>query len=363
MSRVISNESKTAIILFNLGGPDEPDAVQPFLFNLFNDPAIIGAPGLIRRALASFISWRRAPVAQEIYNEIGGKSPILEQTESQREALQKALKSEGHSKVFICMRYWHPMSEEVVDAVKAYAPDHVILLPLYPQFSTTTTGSSFDDWERAAKDGGLDVPTTKICCYSDQQSFINSHGALLRDTYFEVAAKARPRILFSAHGLPEKIIKQGDPYQWQVEQTAERIVKLLMFDQLDYVVCYQSRVGPMKWIGPSTEDEIIRAGKDGAPIILVPIAFVSEHSETLVELDIEYKELAEDHGVTEYHRIPALGVQPFFIDALKELCLSAQKEETLINPTKARFCSEEWDKCPCRAEAMGDVINHTAEAA
>lgn len=355
MSQVISKESKTAIILFNLGGPDNPDAVQPFLFNLFNDPAIIGAPGIIRRALASFISWRRAPVAQEIYNEIGGKSPILEQTEAQRVALEDALIDEGEAKVFTCMRYWHPMSEEVVEQVMVYAPDHVILLPLYPQFSTTTSQSSFDDWERAAEDAGMNIPTTKICCYSDQQSFINAHGALLRDTYFEVAATARPRILFSAHGLPEKIIEKGDPYQWQVEQTAERIVKLMMFDQLDYVVCYQSRVGPMKWIGPSTEDEIIRAGKDGVPIILVPIAFVSEHSETLVELDIEYKELADDHNVVGYHRIPALGTQPHFIDALKELCISVQKDETLINPTKARFCSDDWSQCPCRAEAIGMI--------
>ncbi len=346
--RVISNDTKTAIILFNLGGPDNKDAVKPFLFNLFNDPAIIGAPTFIRRPLASFISWRRATVAQEIYDEIGGKSPILEQTEEQRAALEESLAPEGNAKVFMCMRYWHPMSEEVVEQVKDYAPDHVILLPLYPQFSTTTTGSSLEDWERAAKNAGLNVPTTKICCYSDQQSFINAHGALLKDVYFNVAAKKKPRVLFSAHGLPEKIIKDGDPYQWQVEQTAERIVKLMMYDDLDYVVCYQSRVGPLKWIGPSTEDEIMRAGKDGVPIILVPIAFVSEHSETLVELDIEYRELAEDHGVKEYHRIPALGTQPYFIEGLKELCMSAQKDEEMINPEKRRYCSESWEKCPCR---------------
>lgn len=346
-NRVITPESKTAVILFNLGGPDSEEAIKPFLYNLFNDPAIIGAPGPVRRALASFISWRRTPVAKEIYAEIGGKSPILEQTEAQRAALSYALQDEGRVKVFSCMRYWHPMSEEVVELVKAYAPDHIILLPLYPQYSTTTTRSSLDDWDRSAKAAGLDVPTTRICCYSDQQSFINAHGALLRDVYFNVAATARPRILFSAHGLPEKIIAKGDPYQWQVEQTAERIVKLLMFDQLDYVVCYQSRVGPMKWIGPSTEDEIIRAGKDKVPLILVPVAFVSEHSETLVELDIEYRELAEAQGVPGYHRIPALGTQSLFIDALKELCLSAKKDEILINPGKQRLCGSEFSQCPC----------------
>lgn len=351
MKRVISPDTKTAIILFNLGGPDTLDAVQPFLFNLFNDPAIIGAPSLIRRALAKFISWRRAPIAKEIYNEIGGKSPILEQTEAQRLALENAFESEGNTRVFISMRYWHPMSDAVVAQVKEYAPDHIILLPLYPQFSTTTTQSSFEDWDRAAAGGGLNTPTTKICCYADQQSFINAHGALLRDLYFRMAATTRPRILFTAHGLPEKIIKNGDPYQWQVERTAERIVKLLMFDQLDYVVCYQSRVGPMQWIKPATDSELVRAGADGVPVILVPIAFVSEHSETLVELDIEYRALAERHGVPRYERIPALCVQPYFIEGLKELCLSVEKGETLINTHKKRFCSDDWSKCPCAKAA------------
>ncbi len=347
MARVISKETKTAIVLLNLGGPDGPESVKPFLFNLFNDPAIIGAPGFVRKNLARFIAWKRTPIAQEIYDEIGGKSPILEQTMAQKSALESALESEGDCKLFVCMRYWHPMSDEVVARVKEYDPDHVILLPLYPQYSTTTTQSSFDDWKRAAKAAGLDAPTTHVCCYADQQSFINAHGALLRDVYFQVAASARPRVLFSAHGLPEKIIQAGDPYQWQVERTAERIIKLLMFDQLDYVVCYQSRVGPLKWIGPSTEEEIIRAGKDKVPIILVPVAFVSEHSETLVELDIEYKELADEHGVPEYHRIPALGVQEHFIEGLKELCLSVESEEALINAHKTRYCPAEFGQCRC----------------
>ena len=204
-------------LLFNLGGPDTLEAVNPFLYNLFNDPAIIGAPSFIRRLLARFIAWRRTPIAQDIYREMGGKSPILPQTEAQRDALETILNQDGKAKVFICMRYWHPMSDVVVQQVKDYAPDHIILLPLYPQFSTTTTQSSFDDWQRAAAGSGLNTPTTKICCYADQQSFINAHGALLRDLYFRMAAKAKPRILFTAHGLPEKIIKNGDPYQWQVE--------------------------------------------------------------------------------------------------------------------------------------------------
>jgi ferrochelatase len=351
-THAISHSSKTAIILMNLGGPDSQEAVRPFLFNLFNDPAIIGAPKLIRLAIATLISRRRAPVAANIYAEMGGKSPILEQTEAQAQALAAALHEDGHVKIFTCMRYWHPMSDEVVQQVKSYAPDHIILLPLYPQFSTTTSRSSLQDWWRAAKEGGIgNIPTTDICCYFDQQSFINAHGALLRDVLFRLSERTRPRVLFSAHGLPEKIIKAGDPYQWQVEQTAERIVKLLRFDQLDYVVCYQSRVGPLKWIGPSTTDEIERAGRDGVPIVLVPIAFVSEHSETLVELDIEYKELAHEKGVPEYYRIPALTTHPYFIEALRELCLSVQKDELLVNTTKQRICPPEFEQCACRVSS------------
>jgi ferrochelatase len=345
---VISKQTKTAIVLMNLGGPDSLQAVQPFLYNLFNDPAIIGAPKLIRKMIATLISKRRAPVAQKIYEEMGGKSPILEQTQAQANALAASLGDDGNVKVFICMRYWHPMSDAVAEQVKQYAPDHVILLPLYPQFSTTTSRSSLQDWWRAAKQVGLDVPTTDICCYADQQSFINAHGELLRDVLFRLSDRLRPRVLFSAHGLPEKIIKDGDPYQWQVEQTAKRIVDLLRFDQLDYVVCYQSRVGPLKWTSPSTVDEIKRAGRDGVPIILVPIAFVSEHSETLVELDIEYRELAHEVGVPEYYRIPALTTHPYFIEGLRELCLSVQSDDQLVNTHKARICPPEFTQCPCR---------------
>ncbi len=345
---VISKQTKTAIVLLNLGGPDSLEAVRPFLFNLFNDPAIIGAPKLIRLAIAHLISRRRAPIAAKIYEEMGGKSPILEQTEAQATALSNLLADDGNVKTFICMRYWHPMSDAVVEQVKEYAPDHVILLPLYPQFSTTTSRSSLEDWKKAAMSGGLNVPTTDICCYADQQSFINAHGALLRDVLFNLSKDARPRVLFSAHGLPEKIIKSGDPYQWQVQQTAKRIVDLLMFDGLDYTVCYQSRVGPLKWIGPSTVEELERAGRDKVPVILVPIAFVSEHSETLVELDIEYRELAHELGVPEYYRIPALCTHPYFIEGLRELCLDVKNGDVLNNTFKQRICPPEFTECPCR---------------
>lgn len=343
------NLKKTAIILFNLGGPDELKAVKPFLFNLFNDPAIIDLPKPLRWLVAKLISSRRAVKAQNIYNKIGGKSPILEFTNTQAKALEERLLSYDKSsdyKVFVSMRYWHPMSDTVVRNVKNYAPDHIILLPLYPQFSTTTTGSSFTDWEHSAKSINLNTPTTKICCYPADLSFITAHAKLIKDAYWKASENGKPRVLFSAHGLPEKIIEKGDPYQWQIEKTVSVITQVLAIEELDYSICYQSRVGPMKWIGPSTESEIKRAGKEKIPLLVVPVSFVSEHSETLVELDIEYRHLAEKHGAIGYVRVPALGVEPLFIEALADLCLKANKDEKLCSFSKEHYCPRVFEQCP-----------------
>jgi ferrochelatase len=340
---------KTAIVFFNLGGPDELSSVKPFLFNLFNDPNIIGAPTPIRYLLAKFISWRRAPVAQEIYSQMGGKSPIVEETAAQAEALEQALAKHGEIKVFFAMRYWHPRAQEVAGKVAEYNPDHVIMLPLYPQFSTTTTESSFKEWYRECNAIGFDVPTTEICCYPTSTALHAAHAARIKELYFRASEHGTPRILFSAHGLPEKIIAAGDPYQYQVEQTVAGVVNTLNIPKLDYRICYQSRVGPLKWIGPSTEDEIMAAGKDEVPLIVLPIAFVSEHSETLVELDIEYRELAEEYGIKEYFRVPALGVQEHFIDSLKTLCLNVSGEDTVINSEgNTSLCPETCSQCRCR---------------
>ncbi len=293
---------KTAIVLFNLGGPDRPEAVRPFLFNLFNDPAIIDAPGPLRWLLAQTISRRRAPIARKIYQELGGGSPLLANTRVQAAALEVALNAGGGDskfKVFIAMRYWHPMSDETAPAVMAYGPDQMVLLPLYPQFSTTTTGSAVDDWTRAAAKAGLTAPTRSLCCYPTQPGFVAEVARPLRAALAE--AVDGPRVLFSAHGLPRKFIDGGDPYQWQIERTAAAVatavIGALGAADFDWRVCYQSRVGPLEWIGPSTEAEIAGAGAEGRSLIVVPIAFVSEHSETLVELDIEYRRLAEAKGV------------------------------------------------------------------
>jgi ferrochelatase len=302
---------KTAVIFFNLGGPDSSEAIQPFLFNLFNDKAIIGAPQPFRWLLAKFISSRRAPVAKKIYAQIGGKSPLLDFTQEQATALEASL-GEGY-KVFIAMRYWHPFAYETVLQVKEYEPDEVILLPLYPQYSTTTSGSSIKDWQKV----GLNVSTRIICCYPQESGFITAMADLIGRALDE--AGEGTRLLFSAHGLPKKIIERGDPYQFQVEKSAAAVTKALNVPDLDWLVCYQSRVGPMEWIGPSTDEEIRQAGRDGKKVVLAPIAFVSEHSETLVELDIEYRHLAEQSGVPTYIRVPALGAHPSFISGLARL--------------------------------------------
>ena len=332
---------KTAIILFNLGGPDNPSAVRPFLFNLFNDPAIIRVPKLIRYLLAQLISRKRAPVATEIYNTIGGKSPILPNTMLQANALEVALGAEY--KTFICMRYWHPMADEVVRAVKEYNPEKIILLPLYPQFSTTTTASSFKQWHDTAKKHNLNVQTTSVCCYPIDSSWIDAVIAKIQSADIDYS---NTRLLFSAHGLPEKIVKNGDPYQWQVEQTVQAVVNKLGIADLDYIVCYQSRVGPMKWITPSTESEIKRAGQEKRKIAVIPIAFVSEHSETLVELDIEYRHLAKDAGVPEMKRIETVSHHELYIKSMADLSRQAQNsDETILAP--AIKCPKQFCGCAC----------------
>lgn len=341
---------KRAVILFNLGGPDKPESVKPFLFNLFNDKAIISAPNPIRFLLAKLISGKREDTAKEIYSFLGGKSPIMDETTAQAEKLENRLNRHTNDKyrVFISMRYWHPFSHDIIEGVKEYNPDEVILLPLYPQFSTATTGSSVDDWVKTAQKYELDKPTATICCYPFEDSFLNSHVALINKELDKIDDISKYRILFSAHGLPEKIIKKGDPYQWQVEEGAKKIAEKLNIDKLDWNVCYQSRVGPLKWIGPSTEDEIERASEDGKNIILVPLAFVSEHSETLVELDIEYKELADEKKIAEYIRIPTLSVEDNYIKSLTDIVLDIDQDNMgKICPNgKNRLCPNKFGECP-----------------
>ena len=339
---------RKAVILFNLGGPDKLENVKPFLFNLFNDPAIINLPSFFRYPLAKLISSRRAPIAKKIYQELGGSSPILQLTKEQSSALELKLNKDddlSEYKCFVVMRCWHPRAENVVREVIHYNPEEVILMPLYPQYSAATSGSSIKEWNDICLKNHFKVKTSTICCYPTDESFIQAH----KDEIIKKIDNLKNfKLIFSAHGLPEKNIKKGDPYQWQVEQSVNKIVQSLNIENLDWILSYQSRVGPLKWIGPSTEDIIIENSKLGKQIVLVPIAFVSEHSETLVELDIEYKELADKNGCKDYLRVPALGTNENYIKAMSNLIIN--KKNYYLNgdifPPKIQ-CPNQFKKCPC----------------
>jgi len=339
---------KIAVILFNLGGPDKLDNVEPFLFNLFNDPAILNLPSFIRYPLAKLISKKRAPIAKNIYKEIGGSSPILKLTQDQAVSLEKSLNNNQKSfdyKVFITMRCWHPRASKTVKMVKDFNPSEIVLLPLYPQYSAATSGSSILEWKEIAKKNNLNINTNIICCYPEEDKFIKAHTELIRK---KIEGINNFKLIFSAHGLPEKNIKNGDPYQWQVEQSVKKIMEGINDINIDYVLSYQSRVGPLKWIGPSTEGVIVENSKKGKHLVIVPIAFVSEHSETLVELDIEYEKLARKNGCKNYTRIKALGINEYFIESLSDLILYKDhyKFKDNLYPPKNR-CPSNFTKCPC----------------
>lgn len=336
--------TRVAVVLFNLGGPDGPDAVRPFLYNLFKDPAIIGAPAFIRYPLAALISSTRERPAQANYNIMGGASPLLPETRAQAQALDAALaaaRPDLTAKCFIAMRYWKPFADETAREVAAFAPDEIVLLPLYPQYSTTTTGSSLLDWAKAYKGPGR---SRTVCCYPTTEGLIEAHAQRIRDTWEAAGRPANVRLLFSAHGLPEKVIAGGDPYQAQIEATAAAVAARVP-ELTDWRVCYQSRVGPMKWIGPSTVEEIHTAGEQGIGLLLTPIAFVSEHIETLVELDHEYAELAEQQGVAPYLRAPALGVEQVFIGTLAATVTRSLARDGGAVPEGAWLCPAGYGKC------------------
>lgn len=357
----MKHQKKIAIILFNLGGPDKLSSVKPFLFNLFNDSAIINLPQPFRFLLAKFISSRREKKSQNIYKQIGGKSPILDISEAQAHALEKELSFFGNFKVFVSMRYWHPMSKKIIKDVFEYQPEQLILLPLYPQFSTTTTESSFADFiekfniEQNFRKTKIDVK--QVCCYFEEPSFILAHAKLLKQTigkYYENLQDLR--FLFSAHGLPQKLIDQGDPYVFQVEKTTAKIIEnfqeLLRKEghkptKLDSKVCYQSKVGPLQWTGPSLENEIRRCALDKKIPVIIPVAFVSEHSETLVELDIDYFNLAKKLGIVDYLRVPALNSDGHFIQSLVEMCkkVSTCEGKIFSGCERKKACGSTMKKC------------------
>lgn len=336
---------KTAVVLFNLGGPDSKESIRPFLFNFFMDPNIVRLPFLFRFLLAWRISVKRSGnEAGKSYALLGNRSPLLDNSRAQAAALEKAL-GPGF-KIFVCMRYWHPMADEVVREVRAWEPDKIILLPLYPQFSTTTTWSSLGVWKKAMRNLGYDKPTSLVCCYPFNQDFIKASAENIRPALEKMPGA---RVLFSAHGLPESIIRGGDPYQWQCAEGAKKIAALL--DLEDWAVCYQSRVGRQKWIGPSTEEELRRAARDQKPVVIYPIAFTQEHVETLVEIEIEYRELAHKLGVPGFARAAAVSAHPVFIDGLAKLVKDHLDGAGISGEGGKQICPPQFHRCCMRSAA------------
>lgn len=342
---------RIAVLLFNLGGPDGQADVRPFLYNLFSDRRIVGLSWGVRHLLAGFISTTRAKSARANYAKMGGGSPLLGETMRQAEALQKRMNrsKDREVRVFVGMRYWTPFIPDVAREVAAWKPDETVVLPLYPQFSSTTTLSGFDVFDRAYPGSAK-----KICCYAADPEFIAAHVHVVRNWLKMLPSeRGAVRILFSAHGLPERIIQAGDPYQEQIEATVRRIMASVEAemgaDTPDFRVCYQSRVGRLVWIGPSTEEALHEAGVDGKAVLVVPIAFVSEHIETRVELDMDYAMLAGEVGIRNYARAPTLGIAPAFIGMLAgQVERALASDEPIVGD---HHCAANHALCPRRRAA------------
>lgn len=320
-----SKKEKIAVVLLQLGGPDKLESVEPFLYNLFCDPDIIDIPGafLFRKTLARIISSRRAPKAQELYKKIGGRSPIYKQTKLQADRLLEILKGKGYDvDVHIAMRYWHPMTEEVVKNIIATKPDRIILLPLYPHYCKATTGSSVNEWKRVAKVLHLpNIPTDIVEHYYDHPLYIDALVKRIRTALERVPKEDynKVQIVFSAHGTPMKLVRDGDPYSHHIRKTYEAVVERGKFG-LAHTLCFQSKVGPQKWLTPSLTGTIERLGHEGAThLLVVPIAFVTDHIETLSEINLEAREEALKLGVKYYDMMPALLTEELFMQCLTDL--------------------------------------------
>lgn len=322
----MSSQKTVGVVLLQLGGPDSLGNVEPFLYNLFCDPDIIDLPFafLFRKKLARTIARRRAPKVQEYYKRIGGRSPILNLTQRQARALESELRKKTDANVMVCMRYWHPMTDAVISDVNRRGIERVVLLPLYPQYSKTTTGSSVNEWNRVlARRGSNRLQVDLVDEYCDHPLYV---AALVRNITIALnrvrpEERAKVHLVFSAHGTPVKLVKAGDPYQQQVIRTCTAVLEEGKFG-LPHHLCYQSKVGPEKWLEPSLDETIERLAREKVThVIVIPIAFVSDHSETLWEINIEMKEEAKEMGIKHFDMSPALNTNPYFVQALADVTM------------------------------------------
>ncbi|MDJ0619343.1 MAG: ferrochelatase [Calothrix sp. MO_192.B10] len=347
--------SRVGVLLLNLGGPDKLEDVGPFLYNLFSDPEIIRLPFTwLQKPLAWFIATRRTQKSQDNYRKIGGGSPLRTITEAQGEALREKLQELGQdAKIYIGMRYWHPFTEEAIAKITKDDIEHLVILPLYPQFSISTSGSSFrlleKMWQQNPKLNQL--PYNAIPSWYKQPYYLQAMAELIAQELDQLENPDEAHIFFSAHGVPKSYVEEGgDPYQQEIEECTELIMRTLNRPN-NHSLAYQSRVGPVEWLQPYTEDAIEELGKKGVnTLVVVPISFVSEHIETLEEIDIEYREIAEEAGIHNFHRVPALNTHPLFIQAMADLVVESLEPSPLtfaqINQMKKKvkiYPPERWE--------------------
>ena len=327
-------EGRVGVLLLNLGGPDQLEDVRPFLFNLFSDPEIIRLPfSWLQKPLAWLISTSRAKKSQENYKLIGGGSPLRRITEEQARALQAALRERGQeAQVYIGMRYWHPFTEEAVARIKRDAIDQLVILPLYPQFSISTSGSSFRLLDALwQEDPSLQkIDYTVIPSWYKRSGYLQAMADLIQQQLDQLENPDEAHIFFSAHGVPLSYVEEaGDPYQQEIEECTELIMRQLNRPN-PHTLAYQSRVGPVEWLKPYTEEAILELAEQGVKtLVVVPVSFVSEHIETLEEIDIEYREIAEEAGIHNFQRVPALNTHPVFIQELSEMVVNAMNAPSL----------------------------------
>lgn len=317
---------KIAVILLNMGGPDSLDTIEPFLFNLFQDPDIFKIH-LGQKIFAKVISKLRTPKVVEQYKRIGGKSPINVHTEKQRKLLEESLRGTNiNADVLIAMRYWKPLTHETVKKVYDNNYDKIILLPLYPHFSSVTTGSSLNEWWRHYKNSNVVI---EIKNFYDQKKYLNAVNIRINEglQFFPEESRNKVELLFSAHSVPQSLIDGGDPYQAQVLESIRLIMEARNHTEKHHI-SYQSKVGPVKWLEPSTEEKIRELGNSGITnLLVIPISFVSDHIETLYELDIKYRDIAENNGIINYKVIAGLNNSSEFISQLHDLVVRKLNNE------------------------------------
>ncbi|HTM50312.1 MAG TPA: ferrochelatase [Bryobacteraceae bacterium] len=315
------SSKKTGVVLFQLGGPDSLESIEPFLYNLFCDPDIIDFPfaRLARKPLAKLISTSRAKHVAHHYSEIGGKSPILENTRRQAEALERELRQKMDVRVTVAMRYWHPMTTAAIAEMAEYAPEELVLLPLYPQYSKTTTGSSVNEWNRCFEPNGWRPGVRLIENFYEDPAYLDSVVSAVNACFKEGDDPADFDMVFSAHSVPVAVIEAGDPYQRQIEHTVDLVWRRGGWPARRHT-CYQSKVGASKWLRPSMHETVKNLAAAGSKhVLVVPISFVSDHVETLHEIDIEHREQAKSLGIEDYRMMPGLNDSPAFIRALAGL--------------------------------------------